>query len=119
LTWDLAGLNQVRRSGCGGDHGHHAGVLGTPFRGGVRVYGVHDFPSGTWIGRDAQKLQVVGPVWVRPPRPELTVAQWEKRQDILREAGFSVTVEPFWTSTPSDRDHLLEDVREELLRSAR
>ncbi|HZW34229.1 MAG TPA: hypothetical protein VFF52_26135 [Isosphaeraceae bacterium] len=90
-----------------------------PCEGGVRVYGVHDFPSGTWVGRDAQKLHVVGPVWVRPPRPELTAAQWEKWQDILREAGFSVTVGPFWTSTPSGRYHLLEDVRDELLRSAR
>src|SRR5947199_9437671 len=88
-----------------------------PCDGGVRIYGVHDFPSGTWVGRDAQKLHVVGPVWVRPPRPELTEAQWQKWQVMLREAGFSVTVGPFWTTTPSGRYHGLEDVRDELLRS--
>ena len=39
-----------------------------PCEGGFRIYGVRDFPSGTWVGHDAQKLRVVGPVWVKPPR---------------------------------------------------
>ena len=43
-----------------------------PSNGSVLIYGVRDFPSGTAIGRDAQRLRVVGPVWVRPPDPELT-----------------------------------------------
>ncbi len=41
-----------------------------PSNGTVFIYGVRDFPSGTAIGRDAQRLRVVGPVWVRPPHPE-------------------------------------------------
>ena len=53
-------------------------------RDGVLIYGVRDFPSGTAIGRDAQRIRIVGPVWVRPPRPELTEAQWENWQAQLR-----------------------------------
>ena len=90
-----------------------------PSNGSVRIYGVHDFPSGTWIGRDAQKLRVVGPVWVKPPRPELTEAQWQRWQDQLRSAGFLVAVEPFWTSALSGPSQPLEDVLDELLRSTR
>jgi hypothetical protein len=90
-----------------------------PSKGGVLIYGVRDFPSGTPVGPDAQRLRVVGPVWVRPPFPELTEAQWESWQAQLQSAGFSVTVGPFWTSTPSGRSRQLEAVRDELLRSAR
>jgi hypothetical protein len=90
-----------------------------PLNGNFRIYGVRDFPSGTAISRDAQKLRVVGPVWVKPPRPELTEAQWVRWQAQLQSAGFSVTVEPFWTSSPSGRSQPLEAVRDELLRSAR
>ena len=90
-----------------------------PSNGAVLIYGVRDFPSGTAIGRDAQRLRVVGPVWVRPPRPELTKAQWESWQNQLRSAGFSATVGPFWTSTPSGHFQPLEAVLDELLRSVR
>jgi hypothetical protein len=90
-----------------------------PNEGGVRIYSVRDFPSGTWVGRDARKLHVVGPVWVRPPQPELTEVQFQTWQDMLQNAGYSVEVGPFWTTTPSGRYHDLEDVRDELLRSAR
>ena len=45
-----------------------------PSNGAVLIYGVRDFPSGTPVGRDAQRIRIVGPVWVRPPRPELTQA---------------------------------------------
>jgi hypothetical protein len=90
-----------------------------PVEGGVRVYGAADFPSGTPIGPDAEKLHVEGPVWVRQPCPELTRAQCEEWLQQLRDAGSSVTVGPFWTGKPSGRYVRLEDVRDELLRSAR
>ena len=90
-----------------------------PSNGTVFIYGVRDFPSGTAIGRDAQRLRVVGPVWVRPPDPKLTEAQWQDWQAQLQTAGFSVTVGPFWTSSPSGRSQPLEAVRDELLRSVR
>jgi hypothetical protein len=90
-----------------------------PSDGSFRIYGVHDFPSGTFVGRDAKRLRVIGPVWVKPPRPELTEAQWEQWQVQLRSAGFSVTVEPFWTSSPSGHYQPLEAVLGELLRSTR
>ena len=38
-----------------------------PSNGAVRIYGVRDFPSGTFVDRDAKRMRVVGPVWVRPP----------------------------------------------------
>ena len=44
---------------------------------------------------------------------------WESWQDQLRSAGFSVTVGPFWTSTPSGHFQPLEPVLDELLRSVR
>jgi hypothetical protein len=90
-----------------------------PSNGAVRIYGVRDFPSGTFVDRDAKRMRVVGPVWVRPPRAELTESQWESWQAQLQSAGFSVTVEPFWTSTPSGRYQPLEAVLDELLRSVR
>jgi hypothetical protein len=95
-----------------------------PVEGGVRIHGVPDFPPGTAIGPHALKLHVEGPVWVRQPRTELTQAQWERWQVQLREAGWFVTVEPFWTSDPSkdlNPEDLVpwEEFRDELLRSAR
>jgi hypothetical protein len=96
-----------------------------PMEGGVRVYGVPDFPVGTTpIGPHALKLHVEGPVWVRQPRIELTQAQWERWQVQLRDAGWLVTVEPFWTADLSkdiDPADLMpwEEFRDELLRSAR
>jgi hypothetical protein len=95
-----------------------------PMKGGVRVYGPRDFPSGTPIGPHAQKLHVEGPLWIRQPDPELTSAQWEEWLVQLRDAGWSVTLGPFWTGKsyeelkPEDFVRL-EDVRDELLRSAR
>ncbi len=96
-----------------------------PMEGGVRVYGARDFPVGTTaIGPHGLKLHVEGPVWVRPPRIDLTQAQWENWQVQLREAGWLVTVEPFWTGRPYEElkpeDFVpWEEVRDELLRSAR
>jgi hypothetical protein len=95
-----------------------------PVEGGVRVHGVQDFPLKTGVGQNAQKLHVEGPVWVRPPRTELTQAQWERWQVQLQEAGWSVTAEPLWT-TDLNREINPEDLvpweefRDELLRSAR
>jgi hypothetical protein len=85
----------------------------------VRVYGVYNYPHDQFIGRDAQRLRVEGPVWVRPPRTELTAAQWERWLERLKEAGWSVALGPFWTGEPSDEFVPLEDVRDVLLRSAR
>jgi hypothetical protein len=90
-----------------------------PSSGTVRVYGVREFPSGTFVDRDAKRMRVAGPVWVRPPRAELTEPQWESWRAQLQSAGFSVTVEPFWTSSPSGHYQPLEAVLDELLRSAR
>jgi len=90
-----------------------------PSNGAIRIYGVRDFPSGSFVDRNAKRMRVVGPVWVRPPRAELTESQWESWQRQLQSAGFSVTVEPFWTATPSGRYQPLEPVLDELLRSAR
>jgi len=95
-----------------------------PIEGGVRVYGVPDFPLGTAVGPHAQKLHVEGPVWVRQPDRELTQAQWERWLDRLRGAGWSVTVEPLWTGKPFEEltpeDFVpWEEFRDELLRSAR
>ncbi len=95
-----------------------------PVEGGVRVYGVPDFPLGTPIGPDAQKLHVEGPVWVRQPDSELTLSQWEEWLEQLRHAGWSVTVGPFWTGKPFEEltpDDFVpwEEFRDELLRSPR
>ncbi len=96
-----------------------------PVEGGYRVYGDLDFPVGTMpIGPHALKLHVEGPVWVRQPRVELSKAQWERWLVQLREAGWLVEVGPFWTGRPYEElkpeDFVrLEDVRDELLRSAR
>jgi hypothetical protein len=95
-----------------------------PIEGGVRIHGVPDWPPGTVTGPNALKLHVEGPVWVRQPRTELAQAQWEKWQVLLKEAGWSVTIEPLWTGKAFedlDPEDLVpwEDFRDELLRSAR
>jgi hypothetical protein len=95
-----------------------------PMEAGVRVYGASDFPLGTPIGPEGQKLHVEGPVWVRPPDPELTRSQWEEWLDQLRNAGWSVSVGPFWTGKPFEEltpeDFVpWDEFRDELLRSAR
>jgi hypothetical protein len=94
-----------------------------PMEGGFRVYGVPDFPVGKMaIGQHSLKLHVEGPVWVRPPRVELTPAQWERWLVQLREAGWLVEVGPFWT-TDLNREIKPEElipwevVRDELLSS--
>ncbi len=83
------------------------------------VYGIGQVPDGTVVGQAAQRLRIVGPVWVKPPNPELTPDQWATWQERLREAGFSVRVEPFWTSSPSGHYVPLNEVADELLGSAR
>jgi hypothetical protein len=93
-----------------------------PFEGGVRIYGVKDFPSGTITGPNALKLHVEGPVWVRQPRIELTQAQWDRWQVQLKEAGWTATVGPLWTGKPFEEltpDDFVpwEEFRDELLRS--
>jgi hypothetical protein len=93
-----------------------------PIEGGVRIHGVPDFPRGTITGPNALKLHVEGPVWVRQPRTELTQAQWERWQVQLKEAGWSVTVEPLWTGKAFeelDPEDCVpwEEFRDELLRS--
>jgi hypothetical protein len=96
-----------------------------PMEGGFRVYGVPDFPVGNMaIGPHALKLHVEGPVWVRQPRVELTRAQWERWLVQLKEAGWSVAVEPFWTADLNKEIDPADTVpwevfRDELLRSAR
>jgi hypothetical protein len=94
-----------------------------PIEGGVRIHGVPDFPLEIGVGPHAQKLHVEGPVWVRQPRTELTLAQWERWQVQLKEAGWSVTVGPLWTGKPFEEltpDDFVpwEEFRDELLRSA-
>jgi hypothetical protein len=95
-----------------------------PIDGGVRIHGVPDFPPGTAVGPHAKVLHVQGPVWVRQPRTELTEAQFERWLAQLEEAGWSVTVEPFWTTDLTreiDPAELVpwEVFKDELLRSAR
>jgi hypothetical protein len=84
-----------------------------------RVLGVDQLPPGIQVGPDARRLRVVGPLWVKPPRAELTALQWEAWQARLRSAGFTVAVEPFWTSAPSGHYETLETVADELLGQGR
>jgi hypothetical protein len=95
-----------------------------PIEGGVCIHGVPDFPPGTTVGPHAKVLHVQGPVWVRQPRTELTEAPWERWLVQLKEAGWSVTVEPIWTADLTkdvDPENTVpwEVFRDELLRSAR
>jgi hypothetical protein len=83
--------------------------------GSVLIIAVGEMPPGTKVGPDAMRLRVNGPVWVKPPRPVLTPEQWELWQNRLREAGFSVSVEPFWTSRPTGIYLPLEEVVDDLL----
>jgi hypothetical protein len=81
----------------------------------LRVLGVEQLPPGIEVGQDARRLRVVGPLWIKPPRPEMTMSQWEAWQGQLRAAGFTVSIEPFWTSAPSGNYEPLEVVADELL----
>jgi hypothetical protein len=81
----------------------------------LRVLGVEQLPPGIEVGQDARRLRVMGPLWIKPPRSEMTISQWEAWQEQLRSAGFTVSIEPFWTSTPSGNYEPLEVVADELL----
>jgi hypothetical protein len=96
--------------------------------GNVAVYAPSDFPIGTPIGRDAQRMGVSGPTRVRPPRARLTRLEFDRWRDEIEHAGFRVTLEAFWTNpralVESEGEirrgnyRSLEDVRDELLRQA-
>jgi hypothetical protein len=85
----------------------------------LRVLGVEQLPPGVEVGPDARRLRVLGPLWIKPPRPEMTMSQWEAWQSQLRSAGFTVSIEPFWTSAPSGNYQPLEAVADELLGQGR
>jgi hypothetical protein len=85
----------------------------------LRVLGVEQLPPGIEVGQDARRLRVLGPLWIKPPRPEMTISQWEAWQGQLRSAGFTVSIEPFWTSAPSGSYEPLEVVADELLGQGR
>lgn len=93
--------------------------LVVPSNGRRLVYGVDSLPAGTIIGAEAERLRIEGPVWVKPPRVDLTSVQWESWMGQLRDAGFKVEVGPFWTTTPAGRFQPLSEVVDELLRTAR
>jgi hypothetical protein len=84
-----------------------------------RIFGVDQLPKGVEVGPDACRLRVVGPVWVKAPRAEMTPAQVEAWRTQLSSAGFTVAIEPFWTSSPSGHYQPLELVAEELLGKGR
>jgi hypothetical protein len=81
----------------------------------LRVLGVEQLPTGIEVDQDARRLRVVGPLWIKPPRPELTRSQWDAWQAQLRIAGYTVSVEPFWTSAPSGNYEPLDVIADELL----
>ncbi len=85
----------------------------------ITVLGVGQLPTGTVVGGEAERLRLVGQVWVKIPLTEMTPDQWEAWIGQLRSVGFSVSVEPFWTTTPSGSYQPLEKVRDELSRHAR
>jgi len=98
--------------------------------GNVAVYAPRDFPLGTPIGPDAQRLRVLGAGHVEPPRIHLTRIEFDRWRQELESAGRQVTLGPFWTNPnaflPLDEIirrgatfRPLEEVRDELLRSAR
>jgi hypothetical protein len=62
----------------------------------VCVYGVSDFPPGTVVGGNAQRLRVIGHGLVRPPQTQLTSQELEEWRQHLREDGYTTAVEPFW-----------------------
>ena len=96
--------------------------------GDVAVYRPSTFPRGTQIGPDAQRLRVVGPSRVEPPRIQLTRLEFDRWRQELESAGRQVTLGPFWTGPyaflPLEEIirrgatfRSLEEVRDELLRS--
>jgi hypothetical protein len=97
--------------------------------GDVAVYTVVQFPRGTPIGPDAQRLRVVGPSRVEPPRIHLSRLEFDQWRVELEQAGRQVSLGPFWTSPDAFlpleelrrrgvRFRPLEEVRDELLREA-
>jgi hypothetical protein len=90
----------------------------------IGVYGAAEIPAGTVVvGRpEVRKLRVTGPVAVRPPRNELTGAQWTAWIERLKAAGFETEVEPFWPEPLASVDspsRPLAEAFDELLRLAR
>jgi hypothetical protein len=99
-----------------------------PSNGDVAVYTVRQFPRGTPIGPDAQRLRVVGPSRVEPPGIHLTHLAFDRWRHELESEGRRVTLGPFWTSPEAflpleeiirrGNSRSLEEVRDELLREA-
>ena len=96
--------------------------------GDVAVYRPSTFPSGTPIGPDAQRLRVLGPGRVEPPRIHLTRLEFDRWRQELESEGRQVTLGPF-RSNPAllltleeiirrGEFRSLEEVRDELLREA-
>jgi hypothetical protein len=69
--------------------------------GGVAVYSPRTFPIGTPIGRDARRLGVNGPSLVRPPKVEMSEAEFDAWRQQVEGAGFTVTLGPFWRNPVS------------------
>jgi hypothetical protein len=96
--------------------------------GDVGVYTVRQFPRGTPIGPDAQRLRVVGPSRVEPTCIHLTRLEFDRWRRELASEGRQVTLGPFWTSPNAflpleelirqGHSRSLEEVREERLREA-
>ena len=66
--------------------------------GDVAVYTVKQFPRGTPIGPDAQRLRVVGPSRVEAPGIHLTPREFDHWRQELEREGRQVTLGPFWTN---------------------
>src|SRR4051812_29060137 len=76
----------------------------------VNVYTVRTFPLGTPIGGDAERLGVDGPSPVRPPKAELSAAEFDDWRRHLENAGYAVTLGPYWRN-PVSREQFEESVR--------
>jgi hypothetical protein len=98
--------------------------------GDVAVYRPSTFPRGTPIGPDAQRLRVMGAGRVEPPRIHLTRLEFDRWRQELEITGRQVTLGPYWTNPnaflPLEEIirrgatfRSLDEVRDELLRSAR
>lgn len=96
--------------------------------GDVAVYRPSTFPLGTPIGREAQRLRVVGPSRVEPPRIHLSRPEFDRWRQELEREGRRVTLGPFRTNPEALADaeaairqgnyRSLEGLRDELLRQA-
>jgi hypothetical protein len=95
----------------------------------VADYRPSTFPRGTPIGPHAQRLRVLGPWRVEPPRIQLTRLEFDHWRQELESAGREVTLGPFWTGPYAFLPleviirrgatfRSLEEVRDELLREA-